>query len=92
MSAGTRMANSPADGFGYTVSWLRSKAAMPAVAASHATDYPGLVHADFVVGNGRELWLKGTITRWLSTADLATCPTCGPSFATSIFVRGACAP
>ncbi len=24
---------------------------MPAVAASHATDYPGLVHADFVVGN-----------------------------------------
>ncbi len=24
---------------------------MPAVAASHATDYPGLAHADFVVGN-----------------------------------------
>ena len=24
---------------------------MPAVAASHATDHPGLVHADFVVGN-----------------------------------------
>ena len=24
---------------------------MPAVAASHATDFPGLVHADFVVGN-----------------------------------------
>jgi N-formylglutamate deformylase len=24
---------------------------MPAVAASHATDFPGLAHADFVVGN-----------------------------------------
>jgi len=24
---------------------------MPAVAASHATDYPGLVHADFVIGD-----------------------------------------
>ncbi len=24
---------------------------MPAVAASHATDYPGLIHADFVLGN-----------------------------------------
>lgn len=24
---------------------------MPAVAASHATDFPGLVHADFVIGN-----------------------------------------
>ncbi len=24
---------------------------MPAIAASHATDFPGLVHADFVVGN-----------------------------------------
>ncbi len=33
--------------------------------------------ADFVVGDGRELWLKGTITRWLAIADLATCPTCG---------------
>ena len=33
--------------------------------------------SDFVVGDGRELWLKGTITRWLATGDLATCPTCG---------------
>jgi N-formylglutamate deformylase len=24
---------------------------MPAVAASHATDFPGLVHADFVIGD-----------------------------------------
>ena len=32
---------------------------------------------DFVVGDGRKLWLAGTITGWLATADLATCPTCG---------------
>lgn len=32
---------------------------------------------DFVVGDGRKLWLDGTITRWLDSADLATCPTCG---------------
>lgn len=32
---------------------------------------------DFVIGDGRELWLNSTITRWLAIADLTTCPTCG---------------
>ena len=33
--------------------------------------------ADFVIGDGRQLWLETTITRWLGEADLATCPQCG---------------
>lgn len=32
---------------------------------------------DFVIGDGRRLWLETTITRWLQEADLATCPDCG---------------
>lgn len=32
---------------------------------------------DFVTAKGRELWLPGTIERWLDEADLAACPDCG---------------
>lgn len=33
---------------------------------------------DFVIGNGRQLWLESTISRWLAESqDLHTCPTCG---------------
>lgn len=32
---------------------------------------------DFVVGNGRPLWLTTTIARWLEEGDLQTCPLCG---------------
>lgn len=42
---------------------------MPAVAASHATDFPGLVHADFVVGNRDHSTsspqLAGLVCQWL---------------------------
>lgn len=34
---------------------------MPAVASSHATDFPGLVHADFVVGNRDESTSSGAL-------------------------------
>ena len=34
---------------------------MPAVASSHATDFPGLVHADFVVGNRDESTSSGPL-------------------------------
>ena len=34
---------------------------MPAVSGSHATDYPGLVHADFVVGNREESTSSGAL-------------------------------
>ena len=32
---------------------------------------------DFVVGRGHKLWLASTISRWLDSSDLATCPDCG---------------
>jgi N-formylglutamate deformylase len=35
---------------------------MPAVASSHATDFPGLVHADFVVGNRDESTSSGSLS------------------------------
>jgi N-formylglutamate deformylase len=35
---------------------------MPAVASSHATDFPGLVHADFVVGNRDESTAGGALS------------------------------
>ena len=34
---------------------------MPAVASTHATDFPGLVHADFVVGNRDESTSSGAL-------------------------------
>ena len=34
---------------------------MPAIAGSHATDFPGLVHADFVVGNRSESTSSGAL-------------------------------
>jgi N-formylglutamate deformylase len=36
---------------------------MPAVASSHATDFPGLVHADFVIGNRDESTASGPLSR-----------------------------
>lgn len=36
---------------------------MPAVASSHATEFPGLVHADFVVGNRDETTSSGPLAR-----------------------------
>ena len=36
---------------------------MPAVAASHATDFPGEVHADFVLGNREESTASGRLSR-----------------------------
>ena len=36
---------------------------MPAVAASHATDFPGEVHADFVLGNRDESTASGRLSR-----------------------------
>jgi N-formylglutamate deformylase len=38
---------------------------MPAVAASHATDYPGLVHPDFVVGNRDHSTSSSAVAQWL---------------------------
>ncbi|TFZ03253.1 N-formylglutamate amidohydrolase [Ramlibacter rhizophilus] len=38
---------------------------MPAVAASHATDFPGLVHADFVVGDRDGSTSSPALSRWL---------------------------
>jgi hypothetical protein len=32
---------------------------------------------DFVVGDGHKLWLDSTISRWLDSSGLATCPDCG---------------
>ncbi|WP_128365165.1 hypothetical protein [Phycicoccus flavus] len=31
---------------------------------------------DFITASGRRLWLPATLTRWLSDANLATCPDC----------------
>lgn len=36
---------------------------MPAVASSHATDFPGEAHADFVIGNRDESTASGHLTR-----------------------------
>lgn len=36
-----------------------------------------LPEPDFVTAKGRELWLAGTIERWLEATDLAQCPDCG---------------
>ena len=36
---------------------------MPAVASSHATDFPGLVHADFVIGNRDDTTASAGLTR-----------------------------
>ena len=38
---------------------------MPAVAASHATDFPGLLHPDFVVGNRDHSTSSSTLADWL---------------------------
>ncbi|MEI7784479.1 MAG: N-formylglutamate amidohydrolase [Betaproteobacteria bacterium] len=38
---------------------------MPAVAASHATDFPGLVHPDFVVGNRDHSTSSAALADWL---------------------------
>jgi len=38
---------------------------MPAVAASHSTDFPGLVHADFVVGDRDGSTAAPAMSRWL---------------------------
>ena len=38
---------------------------MPAVAASHATDHPGLVHPDFVVGNRDHSTSSAALAQWL---------------------------
>ncbi|MGH6625125.1 MAG: N-formylglutamate amidohydrolase [Burkholderiaceae bacterium] len=35
---------------------------MPAVASSHATEFPGLVHADFVIGNRDESTASGSLS------------------------------
>lgn len=38
---------------------------MPAVAASHATDFPGLVHADFVVGTRDHRSASPALAQWI---------------------------
>ena len=38
---------------------------MPAIAGSHATDFPGLVHADFVVGNRDESASSGALALFI---------------------------
>jgi N-formylglutamate deformylase len=38
---------------------------MPAVAASHATNFPGLVHADFVIGDRDGATARPSLSRWL---------------------------
>ncbi len=38
---------------------------MPAVASSHATDYPGMVHPDFVVGNRDHTTSSPALAQWL---------------------------
>lgn len=38
---------------------------MPAVSSSHATDYPGLVHPDFVVGNRDHSTSSPALAEWL---------------------------
>ena len=38
---------------------------MPSVAASHATDFPGLVHPDFVVGNRDHSTSSAALAQWL---------------------------
>jgi len=38
---------------------------MPSVAASHATDHPGLVHPDFVVGNRDHSTSSQALAQWL---------------------------
>jgi N-formylglutamate deformylase len=38
---------------------------MPSVAASHATDHPGLVHPDFVVGNRDHSTSSAALAEWL---------------------------
>lgn len=38
---------------------------MPAIAGSHATDHPGLVHADFVVGDRDGTSADPRLSRWL---------------------------
>ena len=38
---------------------------MPAVAASHATDFPGLAHPDFVVGNRDHSTSSPALAEWL---------------------------
>lgn len=38
---------------------------MPAVSASHATDFPGLVHADFVVGDRDGSTAAPSLSRWV---------------------------
>ena len=39
---------------------------MPAVAASHATEFPGLVHADFVIGDRDGSTADPAIGRWMA--------------------------
>lgn len=39
---------------------------MPAIAGSHATDYPGLAHADFVVGDRDGSTANPQLTAWLA--------------------------
>ncbi|AKJ29870.1 N-formylglutamate amidohydrolase [Caldimonas brevitalea] len=39
---------------------------MPSVSASHATEFPGLVHADFVVGDRDGSTASPRLTRWIA--------------------------
>ncbi|WKB53887.1 N-formylglutamate amidohydrolase [Eleftheria terrae] len=39
---------------------------MPSVSASHATEFPGLVHADFVVGDRDGTSAAPALTRWIA--------------------------
>jgi N-formylglutamate deformylase len=38
---------------------------MPAISSSHATDFPGLVHADFVIGDRDGTTASPALSRWL---------------------------
>jgi N-formylglutamate deformylase len=38
---------------------------MPAISSSHATDFPGLVHADFVIGDRDGSTASPALSRWL---------------------------
>ncbi|MCW7537500.1 N-formylglutamate amidohydrolase [Aquabacterium sp. A7-Y] len=44
---------------------------MPSVSASHATEFPGLVHADFVVGDRDGSTAAPGLTRWIADFLLA---------------------
>lgn len=57
-----------------------------AVAARIGLKYPSVLRwrstgrlpePDFVTARRRELWLAGTIERWLEASDLPQCPDCG---------------